>query len=846
VLGFPQEIVCIVLLTAPALATSQSLPPTDSLGDPLPPFASARLGTQRLRHERGAAGIAFLPDGRTIATVGRDIRIWDARTGKQIRQIPLRDAIKSIDFAADGKTLIGAGVFTQAVYLYSADTGALKRAIGKLPHGREIGMVGDREAVRAVGLSADGAIFCAPFTEERETPAKGGGTIYHTPQQWIRWFDASTGKQIHETKLELTWQAPLVCALSSDGKWLACTSGEEKIHVYDRHGTTPLWRLEGHKATALCGAFSLEGGILATGGMDKCVRLWDLKTGRQQRELTGHGGSVLAVSFLTDSRTLASLSRDRICLWNWADGGLVRELKIKHFSLVGMAMSPRGDRLAAISGDGTIIVWDVPTGLVLHPVQGHRKCVNALAFSPDGKSLVSGGDDTVLVWDLRSQMIRQRLDTTAQRLAFLAQSNCNCTSSIKLAVGKPDSTPELWQVSLQDPAASKWLRSFRGPTATEGVRLSPDGRFLAAQPRVPYNSEQKLPAAYIWDVEKGDMCATTRVPTEQPSYCYHSGLAFSPDGKLLATGGCNKPIQLSTVPDGKLVREIPESSTGLAFSPDGKLLASYNMGLTKFFDPATGQKRWSFGTGRGWGLGREWPIVFSPDGRTLALAEEDSIIRLCELSTGWQLAEFDAHQGYVYALAFSPDGTRLVSAGEDTTILVWNLTGGKAASTKAAWDALADNGLDAYAAIHCLVQSPRQTLKYVKDRMPPLHAMPPEHVGKLIADLGNARFSVREQAMRDLEVMQELAVPAMREALANKPEPEALTRLKTLLKRVDKDHLECGSERVRWIRVLEMLERMHTTEAFEIVRILASGADEMRLSIEARSVLNRWPHQPSH
>ena len=61
---------------------------------------------------------------------------------------------------------------------------------------------------------------------------------------------------------------------------------------------------------------------------------------------------------------------------------------------------------------------------------------------------------------------------------------------------------------------------------------------------------------------------------------------------------------------------------------------------------------------------------------------------------------------------------------------------------------------------------------------------------------------------------------------------------------MDKDHLESGSERLRWIRVLEILERMRTPEAVDIVRILASGPDEMRISIEARSVLNRWPKQP--
>jgi len=653
-------------------------------------------------------------------------------------------------------------------------------------------------------------------------------------------------------KLEATWQPPQFFALSSDDRFFACVGDKQKIHVYDRDRAEPVWRLDGHKEDALCGAFSLDGAILATGGMDKSVRLWNLKTGGQQDELKRHDGSVLAVCFLPDRKTLTSLSRDRICLWNWADGKFLREFKVRGTSIIGMAVSAHGDHLAGFCHGGTIIVWDLATGSVLHPVEGHRACVNSLVFSPDGKTLVSGGDDAVFVWDISKQKIQNRVETPAERLAFLPQSIRDSGSHTKLMVANFHRTPELWDISLDPPAmghenlpGSKLLRSFKGPTNTNGMRLSPDGKFVAAQPWRPHDSKEQLPAAYIWDVEKGELCGQTCLAPVAAYFSNNSGIAFSADGKLLATGGVNNPIQLSSVPDGKLVREIDQSTTGLAFSPDGGILASLDMGQATFFEPATGKKLSTFGKRLGHGIGREWPIAFSPDGRTLAVAAEDGIIRLCEISTGWERGEFNGHQGKVYALAFSPDGNSLVFAGEDTTILVWNLTGGKVTSVKTAWAVLAsDNGRDAYSAIHSLVESPKDTLAYVKDRMPPLRAVEPAQLRKLFADLGSLKFSVREQATRELEMMQELPVSAMQKALDSKPELEVCTRLEALLQRVNKDHLEPGSERLRWIRVLEVLERIRTPEALDIVRILAGGPDEMRVSIEARSVLRRWPKQP--
>ena len=166
-------------------------------------------------------------------------------------------------------------------------------------------------------------------------------------------------------------------------------------------------------------AFRPDGAQLASGGVDKTVRLWDVATRQPVAVLRGHGGIVTRVAYSADGRLLASASEDKtVRLWDAATGEALAVLP--HGSIVyGVAFSPNGTRLAAGCADNTIRLWDVgvagraggkeaPDAEVAE-LRGHDDYVHAVDWSPDGTRLISAsGDFTVRIWDSLSAQERTK------------------------------------------------------------------------------------------------------------------------------------------------------------------------------------------------------------------------------------------------------------------------------------------------------------------------------------------------------------------------------------------------------------------------------------------------------
>src|SRR5262249_39096871 len=156
----------------------------------------------------------------------------------------------------------------------------------------------------------------------------------------------------------------------------------------------------------------------------------------------------------------------------------------------------------------------------------------------------------------------------------------------------------------------------KGPKQSQYLRLSPDGKLLATLAWKPWNSKEEIPLVYLWDVDKSECCGTIRRQGEASNYQWTQGIAFVADGKLVATSGVNQKVHLWTVPEGKLARVIPaDSAHAITTSPDGKLLA----GLVTFHEVASGKEVGRFGQADRSGLSWNCPLVFSADGRTLAV-----------------------------------------------------------------------------------------------------------------------------------------------------------------------------------------------------------------------------------
>ena len=157
-------------------------------------------------------------------------------------------------------------------------------------------------------------------------------------------------------------------------------------------------------------AFSPNKRIVAAGGIDGTIKLWDVIDGRELRRLTGHSDAVRTIAFSPDGKTLASGSADKtIRFWDAVSGGelfsaggyATAEGEVALTPVSAVAFSPDGRILASAGGDGTVKLWDMPGRALVRVLIGHSGEVNAIAFSADGRSLASGSSDaTVKLWDV--------------------------------------------------------------------------------------------------------------------------------------------------------------------------------------------------------------------------------------------------------------------------------------------------------------------------------------------------------------------------------------------------------------------------------------------------------------
>lgn len=266
-------------------------------------------------------------------------------------------------------------------------------------------------------------------------------------------------------------------AFSPDGQLLAAGGEDNTIGLWQSR-TGDLFRtLEGHSSSIRSVSFSPDGYLLAAGGEDKTVRLWHVERGQliyTQSMLTSHAE---CLAFTADGRLLASGGwGGAIDLWQVTEGYLHKVASLSTGFVHSIAFSPDGQTLAAGCYDGTVRLWNVSERRLVRTLEGYSNFVHSVTFSPDGQRLAAGGGSpTILVWRVRDGRL---LDTLEGHTNFVHSVAFNHDGQV-LASGSEDKTVRLWRVS--DGSVLHVLHEHTSGVMT--VAFGPDGQTLASGSR---------------------------------------------------------------------------------------------------------------------------------------------------------------------------------------------------------------------------------------------------------------------------------------------------------------------------------------------------------------------------
>jgi WD40 repeat protein len=343
--------------------------------------------------------------------------------------------------------------------------------------------------------------------------------------------------------------------------------------------------------------------------------------------------------------------------------------RLRH-ACVALAWAPDGKTLVSSGQDGVLRFWDPADGKEIRQIkQPFSGGINAIVYDPDGKHLIAGGGDgTVHVLDEATGRDARALPPPsmgAQQITAVAlrpDDGTVLTLGADGSVGARDLETGA-SVRLTEPPANSRF-SARGA-------LSPDGRCYAV-----WTGDDLMT---VYDAAGKELFHATTLlkPLE--------GLAFSPDGKTLAAWSTTtSQVALWDVQSGKETgRDKGALSLGrtLTFTPDGKALASFGRdGAVHVRDAASGKDVQKFPLSKAPQpvavINAGGPLAFSPDGKTLAAAQ-GTAIRLWDVETGKERGEFVGHAGAAVDVRFSPDGGRVISCGRDGTAGVWDAATGK-------------------------------------------------------------------------------------------------------------------------------------------------------------------------
>ena len=551
----------------------------------------------------------YSPDGKFIITGSGDgiPRLWD-NTGKLVRDFKAHSRfISSAGFSPDGKFIL-----TQAdstIRIWDLDGNLVQ------------------EIVDHSGILAQAVI--GPGIQDFENYTQPIKRFLETYGKLLKKF---SGNIFSSNKV----------AVSPDGRLAATDDFNNEVSVSDINGK-PLHKFKPHKNFLTCLSFSPDGKSILTGSYDSTAKLSDLN-GKLLAEFRGHSNVVIDAVFSPDGNLVLTGAQDGSCkLWS-SDGILIQDFKGDFFGVNCLDFSP--DERTIVSGcDRTLRVWtitDKPSRQFTHNNQ-----VASAAFSPDGKSVLTGSYDyTARLWDTTGKLLSD----------FKGHS-----SIVTAAVFSPDGKSVLtgsWDYTMRlyklDGSLIREFKDSKGSITC--LAFSPDGNSILS------GSDDST--ALLWDLNG-------KIIKEFKLHGTISAVAFSPYGKHLLIGSWNDTPKLFDE-NGKLIHEFPGHAkfcSSLTFSPDSKWVVTGGSSKENFV-----AQLWTI-EGR---FVREFTghnfqvisVAFAPDGKSILTGARDNTAKWWNLNAQL-IQEFKGFMGSVNSVAFSPDGKLILAGISDNMARLW-------------------------------------------------------------------------------------------------------------------------------------------------------------------------------